>query len=387
MNREQHLAHSGHRRGLTLLEVVVVIFTLIVLAALFLPSVRIGRGVADRTRCLNNMRNVSVAIHNFASSYKSRLPAQAYYPAKSIDENGMIEIYEGHSWVVELMPYLVHTSFYDQWNFDEPWNSTLVDPVLGESNSTLADIYIPALACPEDPSAIEIKGGLSYAVNCGIGDSLWDTETGLRSLNQIPSGQHFSIEPFDWNGNGILPPDDLEDAAVTNGFTLFAPAFGREDGEPGRVFPSGSKSLGKIYDGTSNTIMLGENINAGSRPAAAKPSWADPQVASNGLVLPISARKVGPNSHAKDGSLSPLIVRKPFDPAINQSANAGEGKAPFMNSNHPGIVVVAFVDGSASTLSEDIDMSVYARLLTPAGTRAREITDFVPEATMDSDSF
>ena len=80
-------------------------------------------------------------------------------------------------------------------------------------------------------------------------------------------------------------------------------------------------------------------------------------------------------------------MTKPTNPGINRALNAGKGNAPFVNSNHQGVAVVAFMDGAAMTISEDIDMGVYSRLLTPCGTREREVTSFVPEEPIANDSF
>ena len=56
----------------------------------------------------------------------------------------------------------------------------------------------------------------------------------------------------------------------------------------------------------------------------------------------------------------------------NASKNSGtEGNTPYPTSLHPGIVVVAFCDGTVRTLNDSIDESVYLRLMTPDGTRLR----------------
>lgn len=377
------------RSGLTLVEVVVAFFCLGLLMTVIFPSILKGRRDGRRTQCLNNLRNVTVAVHNFASSSKSRLLAQAYYPSKIASDGSSWQTYEGSSWVVQLLPFLDCNASYDSWNFDEPWNSTLETAVGGISNSSIVDRYSyeRVLACPEDDSAFQLSGGLSYAVNCGIGDLNWTTTTGVREAMRVESGQHYMVEPFDWNGNGVLPPEDLEDAAVTRDFTLFWPEFSPPDGM--KVDPNllPRHGLNKIYDGTSNTIMLGENINAGCRRGQTKLSWADPQASSNALILPIDAKRVSPTAMMDDNSLAALVVCKPVNPAINAARNAGEGKAPFINSSHSGVGVVSFVDGSVSTLSEDIDMSVYVRLLTPCGTKLRDIEGFVSESPLRSDEF
>ena len=375
------------RNGFNKVELLVVAFTLVVLLALIVPAMREARGPVIRTQCLNNQRNVGLAILSFASNNRGHLPNQAFYPSAASSDGRSWETFEGRSWVVELMPYLDRGDEYDRWQKDKPWDNSLQADSHGVSNSSIAKTYLEHLVCPNDESAFQVEGGLSYVLNCGIGDLNWHTATGTREVGHVESGHHYMVEPFDWNGNGVLPPEDLEDALITSDFTLFWPEFTPpEDSESKPEFRK-THNISEIYDGYGNTIMLGENIKAGSRSDANKSSWADPQVFSNGLVLPIDAKRLSPTSHASDGSLASLVISQPINPAINASRYAEEGTAPFLNSNHPGIVVVSFCDGSVKTLSETIDMQVYVRLLTPRGTIHRDINEFVPEEPLSAENF
>jgi len=377
----------SNRHGLTLVEVIVVLLTLLALAALFLPAMRSAQGPARRSQCLNNQRNVALAVLNFASSNRSRLPAQAYYPGRKTADGTGWETYEGRSWVVELTPYLDHNDLYDRWNFGEPWDSLTTSVTQPKSNTSIAEAYFECLTCPEDNSAFQANGGLSYALNCGIGDTNWFTSTGLRLPGKVESGQHFRVEPFDWNGNGILPPEDAEDVAITRDLTLFWPQFGMPTDVETQTVRSELHSLGEIYDGSGNTIMLGENINAGARSGRAQPSWADPQVCSNGLILPVNRTRVSTTSFSVDGSLASFVIVKPINPAINAALDSSEGQSPFPKSAHPGISIFAFCDGSVRAISEDIDRQVYSRLSTPCGTMVRDLLEFVPEEPLSAESF
>jgi hypothetical protein len=78
-------------------------------------------------------------------------------------------------------------------------------------------------------------------------------------------------------------------------------------------------------------------------------------------------------------------------PAYPNEAKAGpDGGAPYLNSNHPGIVVISMCDGSARTISENLDERVYLQLMTPDGTRLRTIpspNQFLSENPLSADSF
>ncbi|MCP4508357.1 MAG: hypothetical protein GY826_18440, partial [Fuerstiella sp.] len=69
-------------------------------------------------------------------------------------------------------------------------------------------------------------------------------------------------------------------------------------------------------------------------------------------------------------------------------AKVGPEGSPYLNSNHPGIVVISMCGGSARTISENIDERVYLQLMTPDGSRLRSsITGFTPENPLSGDSF
>ncbi|MCA9086300.1 MAG: DUF1559 domain-containing protein, partial [Planctomycetaceae bacterium] len=119
-SRRTHQASKQRRRGFTLIELLVVISIIATLMSLILPAIQNAREAGRRTQCLNNIRNVTVAALNFASSNKSRLPALAYYvdnPATTTADN-----MGQRSWVVELLPYMDQQGTYDRWNKTVAWN-------------------------------------------------------------------------------------------------------------------------------------------------------------------------------------------------------------------------------------------------------------------------
>lgn len=378
---------SQHRSGLTLLELIIVLAVTLTLLMLVVPALRNARTDGRGRECLNNVKQTSLALMNFASANKSRIPARSYYLIREDISPGQSMLVAGRSWAVEILPYLDSNSTYDRWDFEKNWNSNTTNEA-GDCNQDLAGTYKFCFVCPEDESSLDQPGGLSYVINSGVGDfdyqdRIRPDESGARIM-----GHHFAAEPFDWDGDGLLPPDDLDDMAVTNDLGVSWPHFSTATERPWQAgLPTGA-AIGKMYDGTSNTLLLAENINAGPASGSGFRSWADPRLSNCGFFLPVRASEIGPQVFAETGGLNAVIDYKPISPLIN-AAGQNEGHAPFPNSNHAGVVVVSFCDGSAKSISEEIDPGVYAKLITPAGTRLREksIPGFASEGLLNGESF
>ncbi|MFW6170055.1 MAG: DUF1559 domain-containing protein [Planctomycetota bacterium] len=84
-----------------------------VAVALLLPAVQASREAARRVQSMNNLKQLGLAMHNYHDTYKG-LPA-----AHNVDEDGEPLL----SWRVHLLPFLGQHELYEQFHFDEPWNS------------------------------------------------------------------------------------------------------------------------------------------------------------------------------------------------------------------------------------------------------------------------
>src|SRR5437764_1473032 len=104
----------SHRRpGFTLIELLVVIAIIAVLIALLLPAVQAAREAARRMQCVNNLKQLGLAIHNYESS-NGVLPPQMVL---SFKPNGGVVWKSAWSASSRIIPYLEASPLYNAINY------------------------------------------------------------------------------------------------------------------------------------------------------------------------------------------------------------------------------------------------------------------------------
>ena len=337
------------RRGFTLIELLVSISIIALLMSLILPAVNNAREAARRTECLNNVRNLSLALLN-ATETKTRFPAAAYWGGPDKNSPG-----PHHNWVVEILGWIDRRDLADRWDHGQ----LLTFP----ANLELADHYVKVLACPSDYTT-DGRGDLSYAVNGGIGES--------TVLNTV---QDCIVDPFnhvlDLNGNGqACVAADVDDGSPSDREIFlrlglfFNENWGFEN-SPGYKGTKRFHTTASVVDGMSNTLLIAENIRTGYDPYSPGTNWAS--CVSRRTKVYFSHR-ICANNVSAAGSVNFALANQ-GEHAINSGKLMPEGESPWPNSFHPGGVCVGFADGRVQFLNESIDGRVYYNLMTPAGSR------------------
>jgi hypothetical protein len=126
--------------GVTLLKVFLGLGIIMLLLVLLLPFGRNGRGASRRVQCLNNLRNVGLALRNYESVHGT-LP-----PAYTVDANGE----RLHSWRTLILPFIDEQSTYDGIDLSKPWN----DPANAAAYENCPDVFrCPSADMPSNYTA------------------------------------------------------------------------------------------------------------------------------------------------------------------------------------------------------------------------------------------
>jgi prepilin-type N-terminal cleavage/methylation domain-containing protein/prepilin-type processing-associated H-X9-DG protein len=163
------MPHS--RRAFTLIELLVVIAIIAVLIALLLPAVQAAREAARRIQCVNNMKQLGIAMHNYHDIHNTIVSARVYDPVKQCPGGNVLSGCQDTPWFCLMLPQFEQQPLYNAFNFilgsSGPGNLGLL------ANSTVTQSKIALFQCPSDtsrpfnhpPIPIETKG--NYGVNWG----------------------------------------------------------------------------------------------------------------------------------------------------------------------------------------------------------------------------
>lgn len=394
------------RRGFTLIELLVVISIIAVLVSLVAPAVQAARRAARKLQCLNNMRQVGLAMQNFSASSGS-LPYLTY--DLQLDNGGAIY---GVGWPLALLPALDNAvvlkaikantgvtvtsgsnTYYVVYNTQSGASSTV-------NNN---NVWLNFFTCPDDADSDHKPGGLSYVVNAGfIPNTIWGSNT---TINPNTSGETIAIanaplytgsiiqQPYiiDWNASGNYSADgytqaggattliwDTQDQAVQTATGVF---FRATTAPTSNSFQPSLDAV-STGDGQSNTLMLTENLNAGP--------WNGSAAYQNGVnhfgfgvSIPVGANHqitagtFSANANSLNTETGTFGTTMPDYWFINRYINyglSGSGIGPRPSSQHAGGVNAILCDGRGHFLSENMDKQLYAKLCTSNGGTYGEFT-------------
>lgn len=345
------------RKGFTLIELLVVITIIGILVSLTLPAIQSARAAARKVSCLNNMRNVGLAVVNFSSGANSQLPLL-------VDQNIVVDPtntnanqhWDDLSWCTTILPFLDAVGFRQKW--DQTASLAAVNGADPSNLILLNRNRFPVFTCPDDQFNNDF-GALSYAVNIGYVTSNYNT---AGDTSHRPD-----------SADGGLDQSTSTTADIPVKFA--SGVFWRNS--------TSRMSLDFISaaDGLTQTLMMSENLQAGEWSCVNQTEAGILFTGSLGFGVDVNGLLTSGTTLGLPSGFNLQNTTTPSDSRIGSNLTAAKRQAWRPSSNHPsGAVNVIFCDGSGKSLTPQMDAGVYARLLTAAGLR-------YGQAVVDGSSF
>jgi len=286
------------RHAFTLVELLVVIAIIGVLIGLLLPAVQSAREAARRSSCTNNLRQIGLAIHNYAHGMKERFPA-GWMSTPTNAEAGL-----GWGWASQILQHMEETAVADEVAGHMKAGRMIVDGAAGSTRT----VVVRSFLCPSDPA----------------------------NSNPIFEMHGAEQEFARSNYPGMFGAEHVEETIEDHPEELF-------EGN-GIFFANSRVGFREVTDGMSKTIMVAE------RDAREVAGHDDPTEKE-----PFDSVWIGMAEGGEEA-----IVR--VVGGGEEMFNSGDAHSEDFRSRHPGGINVVFADGHVEFLQDSLDPTIFQRL-------------------------
>jgi prepilin-type N-terminal cleavage/methylation domain-containing protein/prepilin-type processing-associated H-X9-DG protein len=318
---------SKRQAAFTLIELLVVIAIIAILIGLLLPAVQKVREAAARTQCMNNLKQIGLALHNFHDTYNGFPPCRVENKNATTASTLFPLATYRHSWAPFLFPFIEQGNLQNLYNFHADCTSTTVINPSGLTNYQVSQIDVKLFLCPAAP------GGRKESIGGPGGAVLAVTDYSPTSSVVTANNPYVTY---------VLPKDPVHLDGVL-GQNILRP-------------------MSYVTDGTSNTMAIAEDAGRpqiwelGRQVGTFPPTPPGKRAAIGGWSQPCQIINLAGLNPALAGGTTPDFP----GPCI---VNCDNSLNPY--GFHPGGANILMADGSVHLLNSSVSFNLVALLLVP----------------------
>ena len=307
----------SRQNAFTLVELLVVIAIIGILVGLLLPAVQAAREAARRMQCSNNLKQASLACHNYESAFRS-FPAGGiitYTPAARAALTPANFCTTGSDrtqapWTVLILPFVEESNLYAKFDFTKTFTGSSNIP--GQlPNSDLFKLNMAKYQCPSDPN----------------------------SQSTVNNSNYLGVQ-----GGG--PPTGVGAAPCSTQLAQ------RVFFQSGVIYANSKTRMADITDGTTNVFLIGESRympTPNMRSDGFHAGWASSLKADSAFAVPATFA----------GAVLQINAQKTCAPGIADCFNF---VSRLFGSQHTGGCIFGMSDGSVHFVSQNIDINLYRQM-------------------------